>query len=157
MNADRLRLAIFLIVIAFSTSILSAAIATSAMNIDGVNIDVTAVERKGSVLTLKFAVKNSGTKTATVQFALTGDKVTTYLVDEESGTKYYVLTDKEGNSLATEHDYTGSSYGISEYVEAGATKRFWAKFPAPPAAVKTINIMFSQAEPVEDAPITDKK
>lgn len=157
MNADRLRLAIFLIVIAFSTSILSAAIATSAMNIDGVNIDVTAVERKGSVLTLKFAVKNSGTKTATVQFGLTGDKVTTYLVDEESGTKYYVLTDKEGNSLASEHDYAGSSYGISEYVEPGQTKRFWAKFPAPPAAVKTINIMFSQAEPVEDAPITDKK
>ena len=157
MNADRLRLAIFLIVIAFSTSILSAAIATSASNVDGVTIDVTAVERKGNVLTVKWAVKNSGSKTATVQYSLTGDKVTTYLVDEESGTKYYALTDKEGNVLATEHEYTGSSFGISQYVEAGETKRFWAKFPAPPAAVKTINIMFTQAEPVEEAPITDKK
>src|SRR5688500_7104427 len=81
MNADRLRIAIFLIVIAFSTSILSAAIATSASNVDGVTIDVTAVERKGSVLTVKWAVKNSGDKTATVQFSLTGEKVTTYLVD----------------------------------------------------------------------------
>ena len=157
MNADRLRLAIFLIVIAFSTSILSAAIATSASNVDGVTIDVTAVDRKGSVLTVKWAVKNSGSKTATVYYSLTGDKVTTYLVDEESGTKYYALTDKEGHGLATEHDYISSAYGISEYVEAGETKRFWAKFPAPPAAVKAINIMFTDAEPVEEAPITDKK
>ena len=157
MNADRLRIAIFLIVIAFSTSILSAAIATSASNVDGVNIDVTAVDRKGSVLTVKWAVKNSSAKTATVQFSLTGDKVTTYLVDEESGTKYYALTDKEGNVLATEHEWVSSSYGISEYVAAGETKRFWAKFPAPPAAVKAINIIFTEAEPVEEAPITDKK
>lgn len=157
MNADRLRIAIFLIVIAFSTSVLSAAIATSASNVDGISIDVTAVERKGNVLTVKWAVKNSGSKTATVQFSLTGEKVTTYLVDEESGTKYYALTDKEGNVLATEHEYVSSSHGISDYLTAGSTNRYWAKFPAPPAAVKAINIMFTEAEPVEEAPITDKK
>jgi hypothetical protein len=109
------------------------------------------------VLTIKWAVKNSGSKAAEVQFSLTGELVTTYLVDEESGTKYYALTDKEGHVLATEHAYTGSSHGISEEIDAGQTKRFWAKFPAPPAAVKTINILFTNAEPVESVAITDKK
>jgi hypothetical protein len=158
MTANRIRLAIFFIIVAFSASATFAAgIAQSASNVAGLNIDVTAVERKGSVLTIKWAVTNSGSKTATAQFSLTGELVTTYLVDEENGTKYYALTDKEGHVLATEHAYTGSSHGISQYIEAGATKRFWAKFPAPPAAVKTINILFTEAEPVEDVPITDKK
>jgi hypothetical protein len=157
MTANRIRVAVFLILVAFSATALSAGIAQSASNVDGLNIDVTSVERKGNVLTIKWAVANSGSKTATASFSLTGNSVTTYLVDEESGTKYYALTDKEGNVLATEHDWTGGSYGISEYVEAGQTKRFWAKFPAPPAAVKTINILFTQAEPVESVAITDKK
>jgi len=157
MTANRVRIAIFLIIVAFSTAALNAGVAQSASNVAGLNIDVTAVERKGNVLTIKWAVKNSGEKTATATFSLAGDKVTTYVVDEESGTKYYALTDKEGNVLATEHDYTGSSHGISEYINAGETKRFWAKFPAPPAAVKTINILFTEAEPVESVAITEKK
>ena len=157
MTANRIRLAVFVLIFAFSTPLLFAGLAQSASNVDGMNIDVTSVERKGNVLTIKWAVKNSGSKAAEVQFSLTGELVTTYLVDEESGTKYYALTDKEGHVLATEHAYTGSSHGISEEIDAGQTKRFWAKFPAPPAAVKTINILFTNAEPVESVAITDKK
>jgi hypothetical protein len=158
MTANRIRVAVFLILVAFSTSVVSAAgIAQSASNVEGLSIDVTAVERKGNVLTIKWAVANSRDKQVSATFALTGERVTTYLVDEESGTKYYALTDKEGHVLATEHDYINSSYGISEYIPANATQRFWAKFPAPPAAVKTINIIFTDAEPVESVAITDKK
>jgi hypothetical protein len=134
-----------------------APIASGSSNEEGVTLDVTHLERKGSVLTIKWAVRNSGSKQATVQYALTGDKPTSYIVDEESGTKYFALTDKEGQVLATEHEYTGSSFGISEYLEAGATKRFWAKFPAPPAAVKTLTLIFTNTEPLEDVPITDKQ
>ena len=49
-------------------------------------------------------MRHSGEKTASVAFALTGQEVTTYLVDEENGTKYFVLTDKEGKVLATENE-----------------------------------------------------
>ena len=158
MTANRVRVAVFLILVAFSTSVVSAAgIAQSASNVEGLSIDVTSVERKGNVLTIKWAVANSGAKTATASFGLAGNGITTYLVDEESGTKYYALTDKEGHVLASEHDFAGGPYGISEYVNAGQTKRFWAKFPAPPPAVKTINIFFTEAEPVESVAITDKK
>ena len=135
MTASRVRIAIFLFIVAFSATVVVAGLAQSASNVAGLNIDVTSVERKGNVLTVKWAVANTGAKSANASFALTGDRTTTYLVDEESGTKYYALTDKEGHLLATEHEYTESSYGIAESIAAGASKRFWAKFPAPSAAV----------------------
>jgi len=158
------------IVLAFSFAALTAAIpalpaqistgprplASGPTNWPGVTLDVMSVERKGSVLTVKWQVKSTAAKTETVQFQLTGDKKTTYLLDEESGTKYYALTDKEGNTLASEHVYAGGGHGISDYLEAGATNRYWAKFPAPPAAVKAINIFFTNSDPFEGVAITDK-
>ena len=131
-------------------------IASGSTNWPGITIDLMSVERKGSILTVKWAVKSAAAKTDTVQFQLTGAKKTTYVLDEESGTKYYALTDKEGNVLASEHEYTGDGHGISDYLEAGATNRYWAKFPAPPAEVKSINVFFTNSEPFEGVPITDK-
>ena len=132
-------------------------IASGPTNWNGVTIDLMSVERKGTVLTVKWAVKNAGAKAENVQFALTGKHQTTYLVDEESGTKYYALTDKEKNTLASEHTYIGAdAYGIQGSVEAGGTGRYWAKFPAPPAAVKSINIFFTNSDPFEGVAITDK-
>jgi hypothetical protein len=132
-------------------------LANGATNWPGVSIDLMSVERKGSVLTVKWSVKSTAPKTETVYFTLSGNNMTTYLLDEESGTKYYALTDKEKNTLASEHVYTGhDGFGISDYLEAGATNRYWAKFPAPPAAVKTINLFFSNSDPIEGVAITDK-
>lgn len=159
METKALPVAILFSLAALCLPLSAAPLGTVEMNLDGVTIDLNSVERKGNVLTVKWAVTNKGSKTATVQFSLTGKhNVTTYLVDEESGTKYYALTDKEGNTLASEHAYIGAdAYGISEYVEAGRTVKYWAKFPAPPPAVKTINILFSEAEPLEGIAITDKQ
>jgi hypothetical protein len=132
-------------------------LASAPTNWDGISIDLMSVERKGSILTVKWAVKNAGAKPARPQFGLTGRDQTTYLLDEESGTKYYALTDKEKNTLASEHSYIGAdTYGIDGHVEPGGSARYWAKFPAPPPAVKTINVFFSKTEPFEGIAITDK-
>ncbi len=131
-------------------------IASGPTNWPNVTIDLMSVERKGSVLTVKWAVKSAAAKTETVQFGLTGNRKSTYVLDEESGTKHYALTDKEGNVLASEYEHTGDSYGISDYLDAGATHRYWAKFPAPPAEVKAINVFFSNSDPFEGVAITDK-
>lgn len=131
-------------------------LATGPTNWDGVTIDLMSVERKGSILTVKWAVRNQGAKSVHVQFFLTGKTQSTYVLDEESGTKYYALTDKEKNTLASEHVYTGDGFGINDYVEAGTTSRYWAKYPAPPPAVKTINIFFTNSDPFEGIAITDK-
>src|SRR6186713_732526 len=95
-------------------------LASGPTNWPGVTIDLMSVERKGTILTVKWAVRNSGDKPAKVQFAMTGKGQTTYLLDEESGTKYYALTDKEKNTLASEHTYLGAdAYGIAGDVAAG--------------------------------------
>ena len=146
------RFAGVLFVLAVALPLLAADLGSAPMNIEGLTIDLLSVERKGAVVTVKWAVRNTGSKQAYADFDLAGKKATTYLVDEENGTKYFVLTDKEGQLLATEHEYDG----IYEAVPERQTKRFWAKFPAPPPAVKTINVLFSETDPFESVAITDK-
>ena len=132
-------------------------IASAETNWSGIALDLMTVERKGSVLTVKWAVHNHGSDQRRVEFGLTGSEVTTYVVDEESGTKYYTLTDKEKHPLASMAEYIGSgTSGVQEDVPAGETRRYWAKFPAPPAAVKTVTLFFTKTEPFEDVPIADR-
>jgi hypothetical protein len=132
--------------------------ATNATNWgEGVVADLMSVERKGSILTVKWAVRNTTAAQVGVKFGLVGRDQTTYAVDEDSGTKYYVLTDKEKHGLASEHAYVGSdTYGIDDYVAAGGTARYWMKLPAPPPAVKAISVFLTKVEPFESVAIADK-
>jgi len=133
-------------------------IASAAMSTPDLTIDLMVLERKAGVLTIKWAVRNAGAKDATVDFSLVGRSVTTYAVDEENGSKYYVLTDKEGHALASEHEYLGSdTYGIEDTVKPGQLARYWMKLPAPPAEVKSIGIFFSGADPFDGVTITEKQ
>jgi hypothetical protein len=135
----------------------AANLGSAPMNVKGVNLDLVSVERRGNVLTVKWTVTNGDKDQQQVKFGLKGKQVTSYVVDEESGTKYYALTDKEGNLLASASEYVGSdTYGIGESIKAGETKRYWAKFPAPPPAVKSINVLLTDTEPFEGVAITDK-
>ena len=131
---------------------LAASLGSAPMNVDGLTLDLLSVERKGNVMTVKWSVRNDAKERKKVDLDLAGARATTYAVDEENGTKYFALTDKDGYILATEHEYEG----IYEDLEPGQTKRFWAKFPAPPPAVKTINILFTDTDPFESIAITDK-
>jgi hypothetical protein len=132
------------------------ALASATTNWPGVELDLMSVERKGNVLTVKWAVTNGDEGRQSVRFGLTA-KATSYLVDEENGTKYYALTDQDGSALASEHDYIdGNTWGVSDTLDPGATARYWAKFPAPPPEVKTLTVLFDQTEPFEEVPITDK-
>lgn len=130
----------------------SAASLGSSLSNEGFMIELTSVERKGNVVTVKWSARNDNPKAKYYDVDLAGERATSYLVDEENGTKYYALTDKEGHLLATETEYEG----IWEQIEPGATMRFWAKFPAPPPAVKTINVLLTKSEPFESVAITDK-
>lgn len=147
------RFAVVIFAFVLTLPVAAANLGSSPMNIEGLTIDLLSVERKGAVVTVKWAVRaDAQGKGGKVMFVLDGKKATSYLVDEENGTKYFALTDKEGQLLASEDEYDG----IWETVDAGKTKRFWAKFPAPPPAVKTINVLFSDADPLESIAITDK-
>lgn len=147
----------FAVLFIVTLPLFAASLGTAPMNVKGMSLDLLAVERRGNVLTVKWAVTNGGKDQQQVKFGLKGKHVTTYVVDEESGTKYYALTDKEGNLLASASEYIGSdTFGIGEWVPAGETKRYWAKFPAPPPGVKSINVLLSDTDPFEGVAITDK-
>jgi hypothetical protein len=151
------RFASLSLLILLALPLLAASLGSAPMNVKGLNLDLVSVERRGNVLTVKWAVTNTGSDQAEAKFALKGKHTTSYAVDEESGTKYYALTDKEGNLLASASEYVGSdSYGIAESIKPGETKRYWAKLPAPPPGVKAINILFTDTEPFEAVAITDK-
>jgi hypothetical protein len=78
-------------------------------------------------------------------------------VDEENGTKYYVLTDQEGNPLASEGDYVSpGTYGIMRKLQPGSSLRVWMKLPAPPPEVKSVSLFLNETEQIEDLAITEK-
>lgn len=131
-------------------------LATADTNWDDVTLDLMTVERKGNVLTVKWTLTNEGDARADISFVLKGDALT-YVVDEERGTKFFVLTDEEGACLASQSTYlSGNKTGIADRLEAGETKRYWMKLPAPAPEVKAITVFFDGTEPLEDIAITDR-
>jgi hypothetical protein len=156
----RVPASLLLTMLALAVPVAAAPIGSAESNMPGITVDLMSLERKGAVLTVKWAIRNSNTDANSkqqVKFGYMGPKARTYLVDEESGTKYFVLTDKEEKSVASQHEYLGADvYGVSEYVEGGGSRRYWAKFPAPPPEVKVLTVFFDDTEPFESAPITEK-
>lgn len=131
-------------------------IVTGETNWDGISVHVMTVERRNSVLTVKWAVVNEGESPTDVGFGFTGNDVS-YVVDEENGTKYYALTDKEGNALAAANDWMpNSTRGFARKVPPGKTFRVWMKLPAPPPEVKEVSLFLNETEPLEGLPITDR-
>src|SRR5687768_12266339 len=90
------RLTVLFFLSILTLPLLAANLGSAPMNVDGYIVELLSVERKGSVLTVKWALRNDGQESPTVTFKLAGKDATSYVVDEESGTKYFALTDKEG-------------------------------------------------------------
>ena len=67
-----------------------------------------------------------------------------------------LLTDKEGNPVASAKDWLPGAVGINRGIEPGKSLRVWMKLPAPPPEVTTISLFLNETDPIEDVPITDK-
>lgn len=100
--------------------------------------------------------RGSGVLTAKVVYTATADKAyayvhprETYVLDAAGGKKYEVLTDSDGNPLAS----SNTSYSLDK---TGDTHKAWYKFPAPPAEVTSVSLTLKNCEPLEDVAITDK-
>ncbi len=77
----------------------SEPLASADANWDGIEVHLMTVERRGSVLSVKWAVTNEGEEETRIFFVFTGTDPC-YVIDEENGVKYYALTDKEGWAAA---------------------------------------------------------
>ncbi|HSE40625.1 MAG TPA: hypothetical protein VLH08_07635 [Acidobacteriota bacterium] len=124
----------------------SGPIQTQETEFQGVVAELTECKRKEGVLTVKVTFRNTGSEDTMVNIETDHGKYEKIYVTADSK-KYFVLKDTENEPLAPKY--------ISDTIKKGQKILWWAKFPAPPAEVKTINLFFPKVLPFEDVPIKD--
>jgi hypothetical protein len=129
---------------------LGAPLASSDTNTSGVSADVTECKRKEGVLTLKIRLRNTGTSEARLGLIASRSYDKYYLT--AGSKKYFILRDTEKTPLASAADNIGD---LDVHIPANGAYTWWAKYPAPPADVKAVNVYTPIAPPIDDVPITD--
>lgn len=116
-------------------------------NINGVNAEVIQCKRKKGVLSIKIRFVSQNADKTSIRIDTNHGAYNDFYVMAENK-KYFILKDTEGNALAPKYIDTSLAQGENYY--------WWAKFPAPPAEVKEINIVIPKVLPFEDVAITDQ-
>lgn len=127
-----------------------APIASIETNTAGVTADVVECKRKDGVLTLKIRLTNGGGSEAKITLIRSRGYDQHYLT--AGSKKYFILRDSEQTPLAPPADPSGD---VQTRIPPGGTYTWWAKFTAPPADVKAVNVYTPVAPPIDDVPITD--
>jgi len=129
-------------------------IQTQDTTASGVVAEITECRRQEGVLTIKVRFRNASNKSSNLT-------LTRYMEDDNGrfyvtagNKKYFILKDSEGAVLSS--NSVSESGKIELKLEPGQTYLWWAKYPAPSADVKKINIMMPVTPPFEDVPVTDK-
>ncbi len=126
------------------------AIQSQDTNIGGIVAEIVQCKRKEGVLTIKMRLRNTGDKKTGVSITDGGAAYDKYYLTA-GDKKYFILRDTENVPLATQDN---GAY-VNPDIEKGATFTWWAKYPAPPADVKSITFYTGISAPFEDLPITD--
>ncbi|MGQ0594410.1 MAG: hypothetical protein ACT4QB_17730 [Gammaproteobacteria bacterium] len=127
-----------------------AVLASQDTNVAGVVGEIVECKRKEGVLTIKLRFRNTGAEAASF-YMIDGQNYDAQYVTAGSK-KYFVLRDSEKVPLAPQPNGGGN---IRVSLAPDATWTWWAKYPAPPAEVKSVSYFTSVAPPFEDIPITD--
>jgi hypothetical protein len=120
-------------------------------NVAGVVAELTECRRKDGVLTVQIRFRNTGTKAISFYPVARGNFDPFYVIAEDK--KYFVLRDEARTALAPAVNPVGDVYAS---LQPGDTWLWWAKYPAPPAAVKKISYITSLTGPFDDVPISDQ-
>ena len=126
---------------------------TRELDVEGVVAEVIESVRKDGVLTVRVRFRNTGTAPAKISLARGGMSYHTQNYISAADTKYEIMRDTGGNVLATPRDGGG---WIEPTIKPKATYGWWAKYPAPPASVKSYTLYLKVGPPIEDVPIIDK-
>lgn len=124
----------------------SGPIQTQETEMSGIVAELNEAKRKDGVLTVKVNFRNTANDPVKVYIETEHGKYEHIYVTADSK-KYFVLKDTEGAPLAPKY--------INGDLKKGEKIIWWAKFPAPPAEIKKIDIIFPKVLPFEDVPITD--
>jgi hypothetical protein len=125
------------------------AIATAEGETSGLRVEVLELKRGSDTVMLKFALindQNADFSPGAMLGGVTGGYNTSgiYLVDSPNKKKYLVLVDSQQKCVCSEDLST---------VKPKSRMNLWAKFPAPPADVKRISVIFPHFAPMDDVVI----
>lgn len=140
--------AAFLVVVPAPGAFAQNAIATADGETPGIRIEITELSRSsGETVTLKFRIVNdSGDKANPNQLMGGYEAKEVHLIDAAGKKKYLVIKDSDGKCVC--------SGGLVSQLDSGKSMNLWARFPAPPAEVKEVSVVFPSFIPA-DAPIAD--
>ncbi|HUF18178.1 MAG TPA: hypothetical protein VMS12_09075 [Thermoanaerobaculia bacterium] len=127
-------------------------IASTDAETEGIRIDVTQFERaSGDTVNLRFVLVNESAEELGMTNHMTDSTMGEYntvggihLVDPVNKRKYFVVRDADRKCVC--------SRDVSA-VDPGKKATLWAKFPAPPADVQRISIVFPKFLPLDDVPL----
>jgi hypothetical protein len=132
-------------------------IQTQETTSQGIVAEITECRRKEGVLTIKARFRNTSNKAShltLIHYPPSGDHERFYVT--AGNKKYFILKDSEGTYLSSNSVGNDVGNSVEVKLEPGQTFLWWAKYPAPSADVKKINLMMPVTAPFEDVPITDK-
>lgn len=146
--------AVLLIVIlgtfSYSPARSADAIQTQMSMSGDLDIDVVKASILDKVLTVVLAYRNNGDIKVNIKYPV--DEV--YFIDDIEKKKYHVLKDSKNEWIAAPK-WRGSHTDYTSFkITSGGKQLVWFKFPAPPAAAKTINLVIPDALPFEGLAIS---
>ena len=132
----------------------SDVIQSQDMNTAGVVGEVIQCKRSEGVLSIKVRFRNNSSKEARMFIVPDSSYEKVYVT--ATSKKYFILKDSEGAYLTPAADYACGLPGVCARLGPGDSYTWWAKFPAPAADAKKLNLITPAGPPFEDIPITDK-
>lgn len=117
---------------------------------EGISADLKSMEVKDNIITVKFILRNSGTKKHSVKINYNA----CYLMDAANQKKYFPLKDSDGLFIAGPMYDQGDGGRFWFDMNAGESKGMWIKFPQPTDNPETISIAVPGIFPFEDITLT---
>ena len=111
------------------------------------DVEVLKASILDNIFTVVLVYRNNGDAKAKIYYGFSG----VYFIDDAEKKKYHVLKDSKNKWIGAPMNSAGY---ISKDITPGGKQLVWFKFPAPPATVKTINLVIPGVLPFEELAIS---
>ena len=111
------------------------------------DVDVLKASILDNIFTVVLVYRNNGEAKERIYYNFAG----VYFIDDTEKKKYHVLKDSNNKWIGAPMNSVGD---ISRKIAAGGKQLVWFKFPAPPATVKSINLVIPGVLPFEELAVS---
>jgi hypothetical protein len=111
------------------------------------DVEVLKASTLDNIFTVVLLYRNNGEAKERIYYNFAG----VYFIDDTEKKKYHVLKDSNNKWIGAPMNSAGD---ISKKIAAGGKQLVWFKFPAPPATVKSINLVIPGVLPFEELAIS---